>query len=181
MGDLQTWLYGVLTGVPAVARFMRTAWAWPTLESVHFIGLTLLFGTIAVWDARLLGRLARVPVADVHRLVPFAVLGFALNVGSGLMFLLTEPDQYVYNPAFHLKMLLVALAGVNVLVFYLFAFPRVNALAPGADTPRFAKVSAVVSLTCWTGVIVSGRLITFYRPFSCAPGEAIAFLLRCVP
>ena len=72
---------------------MRSEWGWPVVESVHFIGLTLLFGVIATWDLRLLGMAKRVPILAFHRLVPFAVLGFAINAIRGSMFLMTEPEE----------------------------------------------------------------------------------------
>ena len=60
MGGFQIWLHRNLASATTVAAFMRTDWGWPVAESTHFIGLTLLFGTIAVWDLRLLGLLKRV-------------------------------------------------------------------------------------------------------------------------
>ena len=181
MGAFQIWLHKTLASATAVPAFMRTDWGWPTIESVHFIGLTLLFGTIAVWDLRLLGMAKRVPIAEFHRLVPFGVLGFAINAASGSMFLMTEPNQYVYNPAFQFKMLLLALAGLNVVMFYSTVFRHLSALAPDVDAPRIVKIFGAVSLICWIGVIVCGRLITFYRPWPCGPGEAIAFVIECIP
>ena len=181
MGGIQIWLHRHLLSATTVAALMRTDWGWPIAESIHFIGLTLLFGTIAVWDLRLLGLLKRVSIVEIHRLVPFAVLGFAINATSGSTFLMTEPNQYLYNPAFQFKLLLVAIAGVNVLVFYATVFRRLGALAPGVEAPRIVKMFGAVSLMCWTGVIVCGRLITFYRPGLCGPGEAIAFVIECIP
>jgi len=182
MSGFQIWLHRTLaTASPGVRTFMQSDWGWPIVESVHFIGLTLLFGTIAVWDLRLLGMAKRVPIAEFHRLVPFAILGLAINATSGSMFLLTEPIQYVYNPAFQFKLLLLGLAGLNVLVFYGTVFRRLSALAPGVEAPRIVKMFGATSLICWIGVIVCGRLITFYRPGPCNPREAIAFLLECFP
>ena len=181
MTGFQVWLEQTLASVTPVATFMRTAWGWPTIESVHFIGLTLLFGTIAVWDLRLLGMAKRVPIAAFHRLVPFAMVGFAINAVSGSMFLMTEPDQYLYNPAFHFKFLLLGLAGLNVLAFYAAVFWRDRTVVPEARGPRFEKLSGAISLLCWTGVIICGRLITFYRPDACDPGEALAFIAACIP
>jgi hypothetical protein len=181
MGELQIWLHRTLLKATTVAAFMRTDWGWPTVESIHFIGLTLLFGTIAVWDLRLLGFLKRVSIAEVHRLVPFAVLGFVINATSGSMFLMTEPNQYLYNPAFQFKLLLVAIAGLNVLVFYAIVFRRLRALAPGGAVPGIVKLFGATSLICWIGVIVCGRLITFYRPGLCIPGEPLAFIVECIP
>lgn len=179
MGQYQLWIERMLDSVPPVAMFMRTAWGWPSIESVHFLGLTLLYGSIVVWDLRLLGLAKSVPIAAFHRLVPFAVLGFAINIASGSMFLMTEADQYVYNPAFHMKLLFLGLAGLNVLIFYATVFRRVDAQGPGT-APLSFKVSGAVSLVCWTGVIICGRLITFYRPTVCRPGQVVGFLADCI-
>jgi hypothetical protein len=181
MSAFQIWLHRKLLSATSVAAFMRTDWAWPVVESIHFIGLTLLFGTIAVWDLRLLGLMKRVSIPELHRLVPFAVLGFAINAASGSMFLMTEPNQYVYNPAFHVKLLLVAAAGINVLVFYTTIFRRVSVLGQGEAAPRMMKVFGAASLICWAGVIICGRLITFYRPTLCLPEETLDFILECIP
>ena len=165
---------------PAIASFMETAWGWPIVESIHFVGLTLLFGAIAAWDLRLLGVAKQVPLAAFHRLVPFAVIGFVINAVSGSFFLMTVPNQYIYNPAFLLKMACVLLAGVNVAVFYATMFRQVWATnAPSGESP-FARVSGAVSLTLWIIVIVCGRMITFYRPEVCDAGDATGLIATCI-
>lgn len=180
MGPAQLWLERTFARADAVAAFMRTEWGWPAIESVHFIGLTLLFGSIAVWDLRLLGLASGVSIAAFHRLVPFAVVGFVVNMLSGSMFLMTEPNQYIYNPAFHFKFLFLALAGVNVLVFYLMMFRRAGAWDGATTAPAAIKISGALSLVFWMAVIVCGRLITFYRPTRCQPDEAIGFIADCI-
>jgi len=180
MIPFQVRLEAVLVSFKQVAVWMQMRWSWPMTESIRFVGLTLLFGSIAAWDLRLIGLAKQVPIAAFHRLIPFAILGFAINASSGTFFLMTDPDQYVYNPAFHLKMLCVILAGANVVLFYLTMFRRVNQLGPGAQGPLLARVSGAVSLVLWGTVIVCGRMITFYRPNLCRPGEAIGFLAECI-
>lgn len=164
---------------PNVAGVMETAWGWPIAESVHFVGLTLLFGSIAAWDLRLLGVAKSIPVAEFHRLVPFAVVGFVINAASGSLFLMTAPNQYIYNPSFHIKMLCVLLAGVNVIVFYLAIF-RPLTDGRGARRRLAGSVSGAVSLVLWIIVIVCGRMITFYRPERCDPGQALGFIADCI-
>jgi hypothetical protein len=139
---------------------MHSPWGWPVVESLHFIGLSLLVGAVGLFDLRLLGVARQIPVTALHRLVPFGVAGFALNVMTGVMFVTSVPDQYIYNPAFQSKLLFMALAGVNMLLFYRFAWRE---LAAGQGL-RLAQIGAAVSLLCWLGVIIGGRLITFYRP-----------------
>jgi len=180
MGEWQYWVEQLLLRGEYAAAIMRTAWGWPTVESVHFAGLTLLFGSIAVWDLRLMGMASHVPIVEFHRLVPFSVLGFAINAASGSMFLMTEPDQYIYNPAFHFKLLFLTLAGVNIVVFYALFFRRVRALGSGDRGPAALKIIGAVSIVCWAAVIICGRLITFYRPTGCPPGEPLAFLVTCI-
>jgi hypothetical protein len=166
---------------PQVEVLMEMNWAWPIAESIHFVGLTLLFGSIAAWDLRLLGFARQAPIEAFHRLVPFAVLGFVINATSGAFFLMADPDQYVYNPAFHLKMFCVLLAGVNAVLFYLAMFRRVKGLGPGAPEPALARLSGAVSLVLWITVIVCGRMITFYRPYGvCRSGDVVGFLADCI-
>ena len=103
------------------------------------------------------------PHGALHRLIPWGIAGYAMNVVTGFIFVSSAPDQYLYNPAFQTKLALMTVAGINVMLFYAFMFVPVRAAAADADAPMTAKVMAV-SLTCWVGVIVCGRLITYFRP-----------------
>ena len=178
--DLQVWLVTNIIAHSPVAHMMRTAWGWPIAESIHFLGLCLLIGCIGTFDLRLLGVAKRVPIAAMHRLIPWGILGFVINASSGLMFLLTEPDQYIYNPSFHLKLLFLTIGGLNAATFYLTSYRRVFNANASLDAPTHAKVIAAISLCAWMAVIVGGRLLTFFRPGECI-GEQAALLLTCVP
>jgi hypothetical protein len=180
MVPFQVWLEATLASFDRVGHFMHLTWSWPLVESAHFIGLTLLLGSIGAWDLRLLGLANDVPIAAFHRLIPFAVLGFAINAATGTMFLMTEANQYVYNPAFQLKVLCLILAGVNVAFFYMASFRRIEALLPGMRPPPLARFAGGVSLALWISVIILGRMITFYRPRVCLAGEAVGFLSDCI-
>ena len=186
MDAFQAWLVTTLASVKVVSPFMHSKWGWPICESVHFLGLSLLFGTIGMFDLRLLGLAKRIPIGALHRLVPWGIFGFVLNVITGAMFLVTDPNQYIYNPAFHFKMLFMVLAGLNIQVFYLTVFRKVEASGAGYDTPRSAKVIASASLFLWIAVMVFGRLLTFYRPIWCGIRQpagflSTSFLPTCVP
>jgi hypothetical protein len=143
---------------------MNSPWGWPTVESLHFMGLSLLVGAVGLFDLRMLGLARGIPIAALHRLIPWGVGGYVLNAVTGVLFVTSAPDQYLFNPAFQIKLGLMAVAGCNVLVFYRSAFARVREGGSDAHAPRSAKVAAIVSLASWTGVIVCGRLITYYRP-----------------
>lgn len=180
MADFQLWLVGFFASATPVGQFMRQAWAWPLAESVHFIGLSLLIGSVGIFDLRLLGLAPRIPLAALHRLIPWGLLGFALNVTTGLLFLMTEPDQYILNPAFHFKMLFILFAGLNALMFYLTVGETALAPAVAVRAPRAAVVIGAISLSLWLCVIIAGRFLTFYRPYECDPGP-LAFILTCLP
>ena len=180
MAMFQVWLVSTLISAKPIGRFMHTRWGWPAAESIHFIGLSLLVGMIFLFDLRLLGLGKRIPIAALHKLIPWGLSGYALNLLSGSFFLMAEPDQYIYNPAFHFKMLFMAVAGFNASSFYLVAARRT--MGPDADdeVPRRAKIIAAISISMWIGVIVCGRLLTFYRPGICGP-EGPGFLAYCIP
>jgi hypothetical protein len=150
---------------------MYSAWGWTIAEIVHFTGLCLLIGSVGMFDLRMMGLVKGLSMAALHKLVPFGLLGFALSVASGFMFVVSAPDQYLYNPAWQVKMALLALAGLNMALFYLTASRRLKLLGPDDQPPIAARLFAAVSLTCWIGVIAAGRVITAFRPpsfFWCA-------------
>jgi len=185
MNAFQGWLVTTLSSVTLVSPIMHSKWGWPICESVHFVGLSLLVGVIGMFDLRLLGLAKRVPITALHRLVPWGVLGYIINVVTGMMFLMTDPVEYIYNPAFHIKMLFMAAAGLNIMIFYSVVFRHLKGLGPGSDAPRAAKIVAGVSLLCWIGVTVYGRLLTFYRPGWCGlegiSSLSVGFLSNCNP
>lgn len=177
---LQMRLVAAFASVTPVGAFMRTHWGWPAAESVHFVGLSLLVGTIVVWDLRLLGVARGIPIAALRALVRWTLVGYAITAVSGVMFLMTEPTEYIYNPAFHYKVLFMALAGLNALTFFLTLSRRTLTLGPGQDAPLPARIMAAASLFLWMAVIVSGRLLTFYRPGWCG-AEPARWLADCLP
>ncbi|MBI4264168.1 MAG: hypothetical protein HY657_07320 [Acidobacteria bacterium] len=95
-----------------------TQWLWATMETLHFLGLGLLVGTIGVLDLRLLGVARRLPLAPFERLVPWGGAGFVLNLATGAVFFVGAPYQYIYNFAFQMKVLFMLTAGLNILAFY---------------------------------------------------------------
>ena len=115
------------------------AWSWPIMEALPFLGLCLLLGAIIVMDLRLLGFARTIPVSAVHSLVPLAVIGFGINLITGILFFFGDPFRYGVNLAFQLKMILVVLAGLNALYYYLKLEPMLAAHTPATDTPAIAK------------------------------------------
>src|SRR2546428_12149425 len=93
-------------------------WLWPMCETLRFIGLALLMGIVSVLDLRMLGMAKELRLGPLQRLMPFAILGFTINLVAGLLFFPGDPTQYIHNVAFGFKLLFIGLAGVNVILFY---------------------------------------------------------------
>jgi len=136
-----------------------TRWMWPTCETLHFIGLSLLLGVVLLVDLRVLGVVKGVSFASLHRLLPWAALGFGVNVITGMLFFVGIPGQYIHNTTFYWKMALVMLAGLNAVYFTLLEEPW--ELGPKEDAPLTAKIAAASAMLLWVGVMYCGSMLPF--------------------
>ena len=100
MDAFVAWLQSTALSQTIVSRL----WIWPACESLHFAGLTLVLGIAGFFDLRLLGFFRRVPVvAAAIDLMPFALVGFLVNLVTGAVFLIGHPEQFAYNLAWWFK------------------------------------------------------------------------------
>jgi hypothetical protein len=136
-----------------------TPWMWPTCETLHFIGLTLLMGVVLLVDLRVMGVVKGVSFVSLHRLLPWAALGFGVNVVTGMLFFVGIPHQYTGNKSFYWKVALVLIAGLNALYFTVLEEPW--ALGPGEDAPLTAKFAAASAMVLWVGVMYCGSMLPF--------------------
>jgi len=134
-------------------------WMWPTCETLHFVGLSLLMGVVLLIDMRMLGVVKNVSFAALHRLLPWAVLGFGINVMTGMLFFAGRSAQYTTNSVFQWKMALVILAGVNALYFTM--LDETWTLKAGDDAPVMAKVMASSALFLWIAILYCGSMLPF--------------------
>jgi hypothetical protein len=144
----------------AVGSFVvEKTWVWATCETLHFIGLCLLFGIASFVDLRMLGVIKGVSFKALHRLIPWAVLGFGINLITGMFFFVAASDQYTTNTVYQWKLVLIMLAGLNVLYFTIFDEPW----EVGADdnAPLTAKFVAASAFVLVIGVIFCGRMLPF--------------------
>ena len=144
--DLATWVKAV-------------PWVWPAAETLHFIGLSLLMGVVLLIDLRMLGVMKQVSVQALDRLIPWGILGFGLNVVTGMLFFVAAPEQYTQNVAFFWKVGLMLVAVFNGLYFTV--YDKAWALAPGADAAPLSKVMAASALLLWIGVMYYGSMLPF--------------------
>jgi hypothetical protein len=152
---------GAATGTAqAIGQFVSgRPWVWPTAETLHFIGLCLLFSVVLIVDLRLLGVARQVPYAAVYQLLPLGILGFGLNLVTGVLFFLGALPQYIHNKAFYWKILFIVLGGVNLLYFML--EDEVWAIGAGDDAPRASKIAAASAIFLWAAVLFCGHMLPF--------------------
>jgi hypothetical protein len=148
----------------ALAQAMRQwLWLYPIVEIVHISGFVMLVGAAAMFDLRLLGFSRRLPVAAMARhLLPWSRLGLAVVAPSGLMMFVAHATEMAASPVFRLKLILIATAGLNAAVFHRWSVKSVGSWNHDVVTPVAARLSAVLSLILWTGVISCGRLLAYF-------------------
>ncbi len=139
-------------------------YAFSIIESVHVLGITLLVGTIALLDLRMLGVVLReVSVTRIARTVfPLTWSGFAIMFASGFLLFWAEAAKNYGNPAFRIKLALLALVGLNPLIFHTTIYRRVHEWELLEVSPWRARAAAVASLSLWGGIVVAGRMIAYF-------------------
>jgi len=134
-------------------------WVWPASEALHFIGLWLILGIVLIANLRLLGFMRAVPYSAVHRMLPWAALGLAINVVTGMIFTTATPDQYGLNVSFLWKIVFLVVAGLSLLYTTVFEGPwHVDA---GKEPPLRVKIAGATAILSWVLVMYFGRMLPF--------------------
>ena len=146
-----------------VAAAMREwLWLYPAVEIVHILGFVLLVGAAFLFDLRLLGLARHLPVSGMAgHLLRWARRSLLLVVPSGLLMFAAHATEMADNPAFQLKLLFLATAGLNAGLFHRVPFRSVGDWDTEVRSPILARGAAVVSLVSWTGAIACGQLLAY--------------------
>jgi len=149
------------TTLAAYVRESSTVFPW--LEVAHVIGLSLVLGTIAIVDLRLIGVAGTdYPVRRLMRtLLPITWVGFLLALVTGLLMFASQPVLYLATFAFQLKLALLLLAGANMAIFHLWTQRGIGAWNERGRPPLAARISGLLSLGVWIGVVFAGRFVGF--------------------
>ncbi len=128
--------------------------AYPALEVLHIVGIGLLLGSLVLFELRVWGMGAQLPVQPLARLaLGLALMGFSIAAASGLLMFASQPMDLLNNRAFILKMGLLMLAGTNAAWFH----ARGGLLL----MDRTAKLQTLLSVGIWLAVIICGRFIAY--------------------
>lgn len=141
----------------------ESTWMFPTIETLHVIALVTVIGTIALVDLRLVGVKGHaLRVSQLARdTLPWTWGAFALAAITGGLLFISKASSYMINPYFLGKMVLLALAGINMMYFHLTTWRAVDHWELDPSFPPAAKVAGWLSLVFWLGVIFCGRAIGF--------------------
>ena len=156
LADLWAWL----ENLPLASR-IGESWWFPLLESFHVLTATFVLGTILMVDLRLLGLAARQQaVTRISReLIPWSWGAFAIALVTGIGMFMTRAGTYMENPAFQIKLVLLALAGVNMAAFHFGTFRRIAQWDTAAMPTVAARFAGAASLLVWAAVMLAGRWV----------------------
>lgn len=152
-------VYGIAKALgEMVSGATGNSWLWPASETIHFVGLCLLFSVVLLVDLRILGIAKPLSFPALYQLLPVGMVGFGLNLLTGMLFFIGKPAMYM-TAVFYWKIALIVLGGINVLYFTL--IDEVWAVGPGDDAPRTAKLVGASAIIVWFGVLYCGHMLPF--------------------
>ena len=152
-----------LAGTPLAKAISQGAAAFPMLESVHVLAITLVVGTIAIVDLRLLGyRSHRRGVRQLVRdLLPYTWAAFVVALAAGSLLFMSNAPKYAHNTQFQWKVALILAAAVNMGVFHLTIYRTVHDWDERSPPPLAARIAGATSLSLWIAVVFLGRWVGF--------------------
>jgi hypothetical protein len=150
-------LLAAIERLAPVVALKSSFYAYPLVNALHILSIGVLVTTVTLMDLRILGQFSALQRTAFVRLTRRgAIAGFSGALVTGASMFAIRASEYVFNPAFRLKMLLIALAGANLLMLRMFAFH-----SEGVPVGNLARVSAGLSIVIWLGALFSGRFIGF--------------------
>jgi len=159
--------FGALEASGLGQAMRQWLWLYPAVEIVHIVGIGLLFGSIVVFDLRLLGFSRNISVKRLaSHVLPWSAGSFLLIVPSGLLMFIAHASEFIESEVFVIKMLLILAAGVNAGLFHTITFrtadvwdaEEMRKLPP----PPSARLAGGLSLLIWLSVIACGRLLAYF-------------------
>jgi hypothetical protein len=147
---------------PLSLEIAESEWLFPTIEVVHVFAISMVFGTVAIIDLRLLGlaSASRRYAEMARELLPWTWGAWGVAAICGSLLIVSRPVAYFENEDFRLKFVCMALAGVNMLVFQ-FVTSRDIAQLDRGDAPLAGRVAGGLSLLFWIGVVYFARKTGF--------------------
>jgi hypothetical protein len=158
-----TALVSWLQALPLAVFIHRTKWAFTAIQLLHAGAVSVVVGSIAIVDLRLAGlAFRRRPFTELARaLLPWTWAAFVVAVLAGSLLFISQASDYFDSTLFRLKMLVLLLAGINMLIFETMTVRGVQKWDLTPAPPFQARLAGMVSLLCWATIIVLGRSVSF--------------------
>jgi hypothetical protein len=139
-----------------------TEWVFPIVETLHVMAFTIVVGSIAMVDLRLLGIASRDSTVSrlTKEVLPWTWTAWVMAAVCGSLLFLGKAGTYAGNLQFRLKFVCMGLAALNMLVFHFGAYRQVARWDSG-EPPVSAKMAGALSMLLWIGVVFFGRWIGF--------------------
>ena len=149
--------------LPLSEAVRSSFWAFPALETIHVIAIVFVFGSITRLDMRLMGLIWRNrPVTEVAaEMLPFTWTSFVIAAVFGILLWMSKAVGYLEIAFFDVKMILILLAGINMLYFQFVTFKDVAVWDRYPIPPMAVRVQGALSMGFWLCVVICGRLIGF--------------------
>jgi hypothetical protein len=141
----------------AIEDGLARAWVIPTVATLHYVGMALLFGISLLLVLRLFGVMKGIPFSAIHRLLPLGIFGFVINVITGMLFYLQSPESYVKRSVFQIKIASILLAALPILYFTVFDAPWKT--GSNRSAPALARFLGICAFTLLVVAMIYGRLI----------------------
>jgi hypothetical protein len=138
-------------------------WAFTSIEVIHVIAISTVIGSIALVDLRLLGIApAKRPFTQLARdVLPLTWVAFALAAITGSLLFISQAVAYFTTATFWIKMSIMALAGINMLIFEFRTVRGVHEWDLKQTPPPQARLAGGISLACWLLIFFFGRVTGF--------------------
>lgn len=149
---------------PLAIFVSQSTYGFAAIDMFHVAAVSVVFGTIAILDLRLTGMaLSDFSVTDLSRQVlPWTWAAFVIAAITGVLMFMGQAVKYSMNFAFVVKIALMAIAGLNVLVFHFVTYRGVAKWDRGVQVPWTAKLAGALSLAIWVAVAAYGRFTAYY-------------------
>jgi hypothetical protein len=147
---------------PFAVAIAESTWIFPFVETLHVLALTVVIGSVAMMDLRLLGVGSKDRAASdvIASSLPWAWTAFAVAFTAGSLMFCSKAVTYFNNIPFRIKVVCLTLAAVNMLVFHLFTARGMTEWDQGKP-PMSARFAAGFSLALWVIIVATGRWVGF--------------------
>jgi hypothetical protein len=141
----------------------KSIWLYPAVQALHITGVVILVGPALMFDIRLLGYTPKIRIGVLAEyLLPWSRVGLAIAVISGVLLFVAHATDWYNHPLFITKMILIGIAGLNILIFHKKIIPGHHRLESDQPVSRNVRMTGILSIVLWIAIIVSGRFLAYF-------------------